>query len=608
MKKWISCITIFMISLSLSACNAVVEKAADNELSDDKTIKTQFLESKEQAEKGTVGIIHRVASVPEERNFTDKWFGTSEKQLVCVDLKTKEVSIVWDFSEEDYYDIQFVHNGSDIYAIGKIYSEQEELRPIWKINMENFDREKIEIEQFGAVGILCAEQTLYLQYRNREQTRYVSYKIDEKGGLEKLQEEDGVEDQEWILHPLYMDDVYGYRLYYEAEKNKVVALDSESGHQEYLTGELDSFDNDNVIAGNAYIVIKEYSNSDFVEIISLEEGTIRPILVSGEPYQITDKWLYYVVETDVQNQLWCMNVETGEYHQLTVEECKKQRVPDRFVFETFRNGYGTYLCRCDNWQEWQYNSSKELLTRIYNTHVDDIGIVEFQELKRNCDACGEPMLSIDISTIYFENKIKTEKKLVEAAMKFQQDYVDKLMTDFQKWNQYPSEYIDMHFKEENGLCESGYGSMLSYGVDISYIDKNYLCLEMNYYEFWYRAAHGYGESDCVTYARQTGEELLLADIVDYTEEEWKDIVRTAFMEEEYYYVDSDGTIWDTIEERLGFDMKFALTGEGIWIYFDRYEVAGYAAGEPSVTIPYDKLALKIELHPEQYKSLAPIPD
>ncbi len=604
MRKWISCITIFMTSLSLFACNA-------DKLSDDKSIETESLsESEEQIEKGTVGIMHSVAFVPEERNFTDKWFGTSERRLICVDLETKEASIVWDFSDEDYYDIQFVHNGNYIYAIGKTYSEHEELRPIWKINMENFDREKIEIEQFGAVGIMCAEQTLYLKYRNSEQTRYISYKIGEKGELEKLHEEEGVEGQEWILHPLYMDDVYGYRLYYENEKNKVVALDSESRYQEYLTGELDSFYNDYhiVIAGNAYIAIKEYSNSDFMKLISLEEGIIRLMLISGEPYRITDEWLYYVVETDVQKQLWCMNVETGECRQLTVEECKKQKIPDRFVFETFRNGYGTYLCRCDNWQEWQYDSSRELLTRIHNTHVEDIGVVELQELKRNCDTCGKPVLNIDISTIYFKDKTKTEKKLAQAVMKFQQDYVDNLTEDFILWLQYPNEYVDMHLKEENGLCKNNYGgSMLSCEANISYIDKNYLCLEMNCYEFWYMAAHGYGESDCVTYARQTGEELQLADIVDYTEEEWKDVVRSAFMEDAYY-VDSDGTIWDTIEERLGFDMKFALTGEGILIYFDRYEVAGYAAGDPSVTIPYDKLTLKIELHPEQYKSLDPVPN
>ena len=68
-------------------------------------------------------------------------------------------------------------------------------------------------------------------------------------------------------------------------------------------------------------------------------------------------------------------------------------------------------------------------------------------------------------------------------------------------------------------------------------------------------------------------------------------------------VNSDGTILDSVEERIGFDMAFGLTKKGILIYFDHYK-----AGEPSVTIPYDKLALKIELHPEQYKSLDPIPD
>ncbi len=599
MKKWISCIVIFMTSMSLSACNAVVEKAADNKLSDNETVETEILsESEEQAEKGTVGIMHSVAFVPEERNFTDKWFGTSERRLICVDLETKEASIVWDFSDEDYYSIQFVHNGNYIYAITEIYLEHEELRPIWKINMENFDREKIQIEQFGYAEILYAEQTLYLKYGNSEQTRYVSYKIDEEGGLEKLYEEDGVEGQEWILHPLYMDDVYGYRLYYESEKNRVAVLDKESKHQEYLAGELDSFDNNSVLAGNAYIAIKEDSNSDFMKIISLEEGTIRPIPVSGEPYQITDEWLYYVKETDVQKQLWCMNVETEEYRQLTVEECKKQNVPDRFVFEKFANGYGTYLCRCDNWQEWGYNSSKELLTRIYNTHVDDIGKLEFQEQKHYCDICEKPILSIEISTIYFKSKMETEKKLVEAAMKFQQDYVDDWRAQFEEWK---SEYIDMHLKKENGFCEDLGGISLNLRSEITYIDKNYLCLEMNCFRYWNGAI--YDKSDYVTYARQTGEELQLVDIVDYTEEEWKDIVRAAFIEN-IYYVNSDGTIWDSIEERLGFDMKFALTKEGIWIYL----YPGYAAGDPSVTIPYDKLELKMELHPEQYKSLKPIPD
>lgn len=601
MRKWIGYITIFMTSLSLSACNAVAGKATDETVS--------LLESEGQAETGTAGIIHSVDSVPEERTFTDKWFGTSEGKLVCVDLETKEASIVWNFSEENYDRIQFVHNGNYIYAINDTYLAQEELRPIWKINMENFDKEKIEIEQFGTIEIMCAKQILYLQYINHEQTRYVSYKIDEEGGLEKLREEDGG-GEEWILHPLYMDDVYGYRLYYEAEKNRIAASDSESGHKEYLTGELAFFDKDNVISGNAYIAIKEYFDSGFIKIISLEDGTIRSVLINGTPYKITDQWLYYVAENDVQKQLWCMNVETGEYRQLTVEECKKQNVPDRFVFETFENSYGTYLCRCDNWREQQYESSKELLARIYNTHMDDIGIEEFHELTRKCDTCRTPVLSIYISTIYFKNTTETEKKLAEAAMKFQQDYVAS-MADFEMWSQHPNGDTDMqHFNfniEGNGLCG---GSILNYeadiGASISYIDENCLCLVMDCYEYWGGMVHDNDNLDCVTYARQTGEELKLADIVNYTEEEWKDVVRAAFMEDGYY-VNSDGIIWDTIEERLGFDMKFILTGEGILIYFDRYEVSD-KIDKPSVTIPYDKLTLKIELHPEQYNSLDPIPD
>lgn len=607
MRKWISCITIFMTSLLLFACNAVVEKTADNKLSDNENIETEsFSDSEEQAETGTAAIIHSVDFVPEERTFTDKWFGTSEGKLVCVDLETKEASIVWNFSEEDYDRIQFVHNGNYIYAINDTHLEQG---AIWKINMENFDREKIEIG-LGATEMICVGQTLYLKYENGGQTRYGSYKIDEEGGIEKFHEEDGA-GEKWILHPLYMDDIYGYRLHYEAEKNKVAVVDSESRHKEYLTGKLDYFDKDNVVSGNAYIAIKEYFASGFVKIISLEEGTIRSVLINGMPYQITDQWLYYVAENDVQKQLWCMNVETGEYRQLTAEECKKQNVPDRFVFETFENSYGTYLCRCDNWREQQYESSKELLARICNTHMDDIGIEEFHELTRKCCICREPVLSICIATIYFNNTTETEKKLAEAAMKFQQDYVE-LMADFEMWNQHPNTDTDMRhsnfYTEDNGLCA---GKILDYeadiGASISYIDENCLCLVMDCYEYWGGIiVHDTGKLDCVTYARQTGEALRLADIVDYTEEEWKDVARAAFMEDGYY-VDSDGTIWDTIEERLGFDMKFALTGEGILLHFDRYEVS-YDYETPEVTIPYDKLELKIEFHPEQYKGLDPIPD
>ena len=53
--------------------------------------------------------------------------------------------------------------------------------------------------------------------------------------------------------------------------------------------------------------------------------------------------------------------------------------------------------------------------------------------------------------------------------------------------------------------------------------------------------------------------------------------------------------WQTVYDAAGLDMDFLLTGDGITFYFGQYEVASYAEGFPSVTIPFEQLEMKIDL-------------
>ena len=99
-----------------------------------------------------------------------------------------------------------------------------------------------------------------------------------------------------------------------------------------------------------------------------------------------------------------------------------------------------------------------------------------------------------------------------------------------------------------------------------------------------------------TFDLQTGERLVLEDVIANNEEELKDIV-TKYFEKEILANPDSGYYWsdapDTVRELTDLESSFYLTERGIRFYFEPYLLACWAAGFQEVTVPYEEFELKI---------------
>lgn len=168
---------------------------------------------------------------------------------------------------------------------------------------------------------------------------------------------------------------------------------------------------------------------------------------------------------------------------------------------------------------------------------------------------------------------------------------------------YAQQEANMSYAGEHaeGLMEEGYefataSSLSSEFSGFSYFDNHYISFVQQEYAYHCGAAHGMPWWIGHTFDLETGERLLLPDIMYNTEEELKEIVTRYFAEminecPENYWVDAI----EYVNEAINLESDFYLTEEGIKFYFGPYELACYAAGFQEVTVPYEEFDLRIIL-------------
>lgn len=127
----------------------------------------------------------------------------------------------------------------------------------------------------------------------------------------------------------------------------------------------------------------------------------------------------------------------------------------------------------------------------------------------------------------------------------------------------------------------------------SYRDDHYISFIQSEYDYE-GGAHGMPYWEPFTFQLQSGQQLVLSDIIGNSEEELKDIVTKHFAEminaaPEDYWENAE----ELVREEISLASNFVLTPEGIKFYFLPYDIAPYAAGFPEVTVPYEEFDMKI---------------
>ncbi|MDE5803387.1 MAG: RsiV family protein [Lachnospiraceae bacterium] len=122
-------------------------------------------------------------------------------------------------------------------------------------------------------------------------------------------------------------------------------------------------------------------------------------------------------------------------------------------------------------------------------------------------------------------------------------------------------------------------------VSISYIDEKYLVLGLMEDSYWFPGAHGMYWYKCYVFDRETGERLAITDLVDNTEEEIMAIAAE--------YAEMIGRPYHEGQEQTALEPdRFFLTGDGIGLSYDVYELASYAEGATDIVIPFEEFRMK----------------
>ena len=104
------------------------------------------------------------------------------------------------------------------------------------------------------------------------------------------------------------------------------------------------------------------------------------------------------------------------------------------------------------------------------------------------------------------------------------------------------------------------------------------------YEWYMGGVQDYG-SDSYTFRTDTGEQLRLTDLVEGTEEELKEEIVSLLEEQD----GGQGELsLGNLRERPLEEFEFAVCPDGVWIFFDKYEIAAGAAGGFSVKLEAER--------------------
>ena len=120
------------------------------------------------------------------------------------------------------------------------------------------------------------------------------------------------------------------------------------------------------------------------------------------------------------------------------------------------------------------------------------------------------------------------------------------------------------------------------------------------YDAYYGGAHGVYGNTCATFDTVTGERITLSDVLKSTDD-LNDIIKKSIeeqyaddmdsfvdLDESLSYYSPDGELADHSESMYPLGYVWALTQEGVEIYFSPYTLATYAMGEQTVVLKYDE--------------------
>lgn len=212
----------------------------------------------------------------------------------------------------------------------------------------------------------------------------------------------------------------------------------------------------------------------------------------------------------------------------------------------------------------------------------EIVLCEEETSEQNPVPEGEICLTTSFRKLFLKGDTKADKKINEFLTELYQKIDVKIEEQNQNYCAYRKYYAEQwdepyYFDDQSCYLVTTY---------LESVLEKWLVFSVEYYDYQYGGAHGGWEKDYYVFDRQSGEWLVITDLVENTEEEICDIVESFALQSYAKMWDETSRNWILDEDRL------FVTAEGIGIHYDMYELGSYVDCATDIVIPFEVFKMR----------------
>lgn len=241
--------------------------------------------------------------------------------------------------------------------------------------------------------------------------------------------------------------------------------------------------------------------------------------------------------------------------------------------------------------------------------ISDAGEVVYGHNEYTCEDCGEKIAAYYVESVILSTEvIPCAEQINEILLEGMESEIQLCENSLERFLEGHQSKIDAEGQES--LCDKyHYGDMhfftdyftgaTQYVFEREGEEDQYLCLEVDFegYGYW-GGVHGMPFKETNLFDLNDGSIVSVGDIVNISEEEYRTLVAKYTVEDfredgEKYFIYEEDSIYEFVDNTVGFDFLMHFSEEGIVIEYSPYELGCFGAGFIPVTIPYEELGIRL---------------
>lgn len=387
---------------------------------------------------------------------------------------------------------------------------------------------------------------------------------------------------------------FGYYLLRD-ENYEFCAVNQNTGEKEVLPEE---YGNMHLLSwNNNYFLMEDYAENKMYLVnhdtwernLLIEQENDVSIINMDEEYVY---WQRDMPGDDFSQHIYeRIDIETGTVEELFVLDSFVGMLNDSpwylmdisvlngYLYYVGTQDYKHYLMRRDVNMP---NAEEIIGEAFFDSGISEIGEIKIYKEAIYSDTNPELMLGeMDLEWLVVDEKFAGAAQ-INAVLEEEQQAAISYERDIAK----DMEELAMHTLSS---------SLTSKVSPIYYFNERFISFTQQGYDYT-GGAHGMPYWVPHTFDLETGNELMLSDIIADSEEELKEVVTEYFtamyqVEPSLYWDDAI----DNVYEWTTMNSNYYLNKDGIVFYFGPYELASYAAGFQEVVVPYEEFELRIPM-------------